>query len=352
MRGPYRLVLLLLLLGSLGLGYRSVVAIYENPALTPLVVRSSAELAAFTDRLIAAEATPERLGELVSRRLAEDPRNWVALQALADLHADRGLPLSPAYQAAWDEDSGIFAQTGACLACVWDIGTCSLSTVLICKAPILLTPVEDLRGITKAGVDYASGTEIDRLDLGLSVVGLSATALIVASGGSSATIKGGTALIRLARGMRLLSPKLTSRMTAAFTDGIRWADIPAVRSVDDIPALLRTDALAPVAGIFVDLGRTHDVLGTSQTLHLLPLIDDAADARSLARLSEALGPRTVSHVEVLGKSRLFRATVRLSDTALELTVSLLGVMASIGAAATHMIQSVIFRRLGRFARRR
>ena len=155
-----------------------------------------------------------------------------------------------------------------------------------------------------------------------------------------------------ARGMRLLSPKLTLRMTAAFTDGIRWADIPAVRSVDDIPALLRADALAPVAGIFVDLGRTHDVLGTSQTLHLLPLIDDAADARSLARLSEALGPRTVSHVEVLGKSRLFRATVRLSDTALELTVSLLGVMASIGAAATHMIQSVIFRRLGRFARRR
>jgi hypothetical protein len=122
--------------------------------------------------------------------------------------------------------------------------------------------------------------------------------------------------------------------------------------VDDLPALLRTDVLAPVGAIFADLGRTRDVLGTSQTLHLLPLVDDAADARTLARLSEALGPRTVSHLEVLGKSRLFRATVRFSDTALELTASLLGVMASIGAAATHMIQSVIFRRLGRSARRR
>ncbi|MFN3929584.1 MAG: hypothetical protein ACK4OK_08135 [Thermoflexus sp.] len=95
MLGLYRLSLLLLLLGSLGLGYKSFIAIAENPALTPLIARSSDEIAAWTDRLIAAEATPERLAELMSRRLAEAPRNWVALQALADLHAQRGFPLPP-----------------------------------------------------------------------------------------------------------------------------------------------------------------------------------------------------------------------------------------------------------------
>ncbi|WP_431300982.1 hypothetical protein [Tabrizicola sp. BL-A-41-H6] len=348
----YRLLLLFLLLGSAGLGYRSVDAILKDPALSPLVDRSKDEIVALTDKMVAAEATPERLNDLLSRRLAEQPRNWVALQALADLYAERGLTLPATYQTAWDEDSSIVAQTGACLSCAWDIGTCSLSTALLCKAPILLTPVEDLRGITKAGVDYASGTEIDRLDLGLSVVGLSATVLIAASGGTSGTVKAGTALVRLAKGMRLLTPRLTARMTAGLTDGVRWADIPAVRSLSDLPALLRADALAPVTSTVADLGRTQDAVGTAQTLHLLPLIDDAADARAVARVSEALGPRTVSRVEVLGKSRLFRATVRLSDTAIELTAGIVGLVAGLGAALAHMIQTVIFRRLRRAAPQR
>lgn len=352
MRGLYRLVILLLLLGSLGLGYRSVSAIVQDPSLSPLVDRGADEFIAAVDRLMAAEATPERLAALMSDRLAEDPLNWVALQALAEVYAERGLPLPARYQAAWEGESGILATAGACLSCVLDIRTCSLSTALLCKAPILLTPVEDLRGITKAGVDYASGDEIDRLDLGLSVVGLSATALIVASGGSSASVKGGTALVRLARGMKLLSPKLTARLTLAFTDGIRWGDVPAIRSIDDLPALLRTDVLAPAGAILSDLGRIRDAVGATHTLHLLPLVDDAADARRLARISETLGPRTVSRLEVIGKSRLFRATIRLSDTAIELVASMIGLMAAIGAAATQLLQSLILRRLKSRAQRR
>lgn len=159
MRWLYRLALLLLLLGSLFLGYRSVTEIAWNPALTPLVTRGADELAAVADRLMAERATPERLAALMSRRLSESPRNWIALEALAEVHADQGLPLPAGYQAAWDEESGMLAQSATCLSCAWDISTCSLSNALICKAPILLTPVEDLRGITKAGLDFASGGE-------------------------------------------------------------------------------------------------------------------------------------------------------------------------------------------------
>ncbi|NJM81735.1 MAG: hypothetical protein HC844_03890 [Tabrizicola sp.] len=194
-------------------------------------------------------------------------------------------------------------------------------------------------------MDYATGVEIDRLDLGLSVAGLSATALILATGGTSATLKAGTAIVRLAHGMRLLSPRLLTRLTATLTDGIRWADLPAVRSLDDLPALLRTDVLAPVSGIFADLGQTAAAIGAGRTLHLLPLIDDAPDARALARASEALGTRAVSRAEILGKSRLFRATVRLSNTGAELIVGIVGLMASLGAAIAHAIQTAAFRSL-------
>lgn len=308
-----------------------------------MVERAADEIVAATDRMVTAEATPERLTGLLATRLAENPRNWVALEAISDLYAERGFALPESYAAAWDEDSGLLVQTGDCLSCAWDISTCSLSTALLCKAPILLTPVEDLRGITKAGIDFASGAEVDRLDLGLSVVGLSATVLIAASGGTSATVKAGTALVRLARGMRLLTPRLTARLLAAFGDGIRWAALPSVRSLDDLPALVRTDALAPVATTFADLGRTRAILGTSQTLHLLPLVDDAADARALARASEALGVRTVSRVELFGKTRLFRATMRVSSTAAELTAGVVGFMATLGAAIANLIQTLGFR---------
>ncbi|MDO9641435.1 MAG: hypothetical protein Q7J44_23150 [Pseudotabrizicola sp.] len=329
---------------------RSGIQIANNPTLSPIIDRSAAELVALTDRMMAREATPARLDALITARLVETPRNWVALQALAGVAEEQGQPLPAAYAQAWEEDSGVMAMSGDCLACIWDIRTCSLSTALICKAPILLTPVEDLRGVVKAGADYSMGQPVDQLDLGLSVLGLGATAALVATGGTSATVKAGTATIRLARGMGRLSPALTTRMAAAVTDGIRWADLPKVRGTDDAVALLRADALRPLADTVTDLGRVAEAAGPVPALHLLPLVDDAVDARRLARASEALGARTVSRAEVLGKSRLLRATIRISDTAIGLIVGLVGAMMSFAMMLAGLVQTMMIRALRRAAR--
>ncbi|WP_103332550.1 hypothetical protein [Pseudotabrizicola formosa] len=342
-----RALLLFLLVGSLAMTLRSGLRIAENPTLSPVIDRSFTEIQALTDRMMAREATPERLSDLINARLEEDPRNWVALQALAEVAAEQGHPLPAAYEQAWGEDSGVMALSGDCLACIWDISTCSLSTALICKAPILLTPVEDLRGVVQAGADYSMGRPVDQLDLGLSVVGLGATAALMATGGTSATVKAGTATIRLARGMGRLSPALTTRMTGAVTDGIRWADLPKARSPQDVTALLRTDALLPLAETVTDLGRVADATGPVQALHLLPLVDDAVDARRLARASEALGTRTVSRAEVLGKSRVLRATVRISDTAIGLMTGLIGALVSLAMMVAGAVQTMVLRALRR-----
>ncbi|MDR7125963.1 hypothetical protein [Pseudotabrizicola sp. 4114] len=345
-----RTLLLFLFIGSLAMTLRSGIRIADNPALSPMIDRAADEIAALTDRMMAREATPERLAELITTRLAEAPRNWVALQALAEVAAEQGHALPPAYADAWEQDSGLLAMSGDCLACMWDIATCSLSTALICKAPILLTPVEDLRGVVKAGADYTMGQPVDQLDLGLSVVGLGATAAFVATGGTSATVKAGTATIRLARGMGRLSPRLTTRMTAAVTDGVRWADLPKVRGADDAVALLRTDTLRPLAETVTDLGRVADAAGPVPALHLLPLVDDAVDARRLARASEALGAKTVSRAEVLGKSRLLRATIRYGDTAIGLIVGLVGALMSLALMLAGAVQTMVIRALRRAAR--
>ncbi|HHX88577.1 MAG TPA: hypothetical protein GX700_02210, partial [Paracoccus sp.] len=72
-----------------------------------------------------------------------------------------------------------------------------------------------------------------------------------------------------------------------------------------------------------DLGRIAQNVGTigrktstADALVLLRHVDSAEDAARMARLADAAGPRTRRSVEVLGKSRAFRALVRLSNAAI------------------------------------
>jgi hypothetical protein len=354
MRGLARALLLVLMAASAFATWRAGLAVARDPALRPMVDAGLDQILAATDRMMAIEATPERMAGLITTRLTEDPRNWVALDALQEVMDERGIvlptDLGTAMAAARAEDDSLTAQLGGCAACAWDIAQCSLSQAFACKAPILLTPVEDLRGIVKAGVDYSAGGEVDQLDLGLSVLGLSATALVIVSGGSSGAVKAGTALVRLARGMDLLSPRLTGRLVTALRRGIDWAGLPAVRSSDDLAGLVRMDVLAPVAAIASDLGRTSDAIGPARTLHLLPMIDDAVDARGVARAAEALGPRIVGRAEVLGKARLMRATVRAGSVATELVAGIVGLATGLGMAIGGVLQTALLRGLRRMVR--
>lgn len=354
MQGLVRALLLVLIASSVFATGRAGLEVARDPLLRPMAEATADQIVAATDQLLTAEATPPRLTARIAARLTETPRNWVAIDALQELAAERAvlLPadLRDAIAAAQSTDNDVWARLGGCAACAWDIGQCGLSQALVCKAPILMTPVEDLRGIVKAGVDYSMGVEVDQLDLGLSVVGLSATVLVVASGGTSATIKAGTALVRLARGMRLLSPGLTKVLLNGIRRGIDWTALPAMRGSDDLAAVLRMDELAPIAAIADDLGRTASSAGAVRALHVLPLVDDAADARHLARAAEALGPRLVGRAEVLGKARLFRATVRVGKVATELVSGIVGMLVGLGTLVAGMIQSMLLRGLQRLVR--
>lgn len=342
MRRLARAILAVAMAGSLALTLLAAARIAAAPELRPLRDRTAAEIVAVTDRMMAAEATPERLGALITARLEEEPRNWVALTALHEVVLARGLAVDPAvlaaYDAAWEEDSGWLAVAGDCGACILDITACSLSTGLMCKAPVLFTPIEDLRGIGQAVYDYVAGEDVDEIDLGLSVVGLTATGLIVVSGGTSATIKSGAVLAKLARGMRLLSPRLTAFVADTLRVGIDWTALRQVGGLSDLPKVIRVDDLAPVADLALDLGRVYDRIGTAGTLHMVRYVDDVDQARQLARATEALGPRVVARAEVLGPTRLFRATLRTGELAWQALAGLAGLFWSLAAVFGGLVQ--------------
>ncbi|QYK43636.1 MAG: hypothetical protein KF887_17695 [Paracoccaceae bacterium] len=330
--------------------WQAAALVAADPMLAPLRAATAAEIVAATDRAMARAATPDRISALIAARLAEDPRNWVALDALAAVAAERAVPLPETFADLRAADFGMLAMADDCLACAWDIRACTLSNVLVCKGPILLTPVEDVRGLVKAGTDWMLGDEIDEVDLALSVVGLGATALVLASGGSSATLKAGAALARAARGMRVLSPALEASVIAGVRAG---ADLPALaraRSLDDVARAFRPDALAPLARLAEDAGRMRAALGTEGALHLMRLADSGAEATRVADAAVALGPRAVGRAEVLGKTRFLRATVRLVDTGWALVAGIAGLVWSVGTMLAGLAGQGAVRVLRRLAR--
>jgi hypothetical protein len=350
-----RLILLVILAGSLAGTTLTAARIASDPLLAPFVEASKDQIAATTERMLTSAATPETLSAHIANRLAEQPRNWLALDALVDLAYERKIAipsaLNAAVQTAREDDHSYYATVTSCAACAYDPAQCSLSEVMICQAPIALTPIGDIAGITRAGVAYASGSEVDQIDLALSVVGLGATAAILASSGTSGVVKAGASLAKLARKMGRLSPHLVEMALEAARTGVNWASLPAVRSLDDLTAAIRSEAFLPLTNTLTDLSRLNTATDATTALHLLPMVDDAADARRLANAADALGPKLVGRAEVLGKARLLRATLRFSETAWALGAGLVGLMLSTATLISGMIQHALLKRLRRSIKR-
>ena len=331
----------------------SFVFIATDPALNAVRAATMDEIVAATDRLLAETATPELLANKIEGRLTERPRNWIALDALTELAIDRALDLPPdlalRVSAAREEDFSLLSQAASCAICTYDAGQCSLSQVFICQAPVALTPVGDVLGVSRAGAAYARGEAIDQVDLALSVVGLGATAAVLVSGGSSGAIKAGASTLKVARQMGRLSPDLVDMAYTAAKTGVSWDRLGDVRSLADLSATLRPQALGPLTQTIIDLDRVRTATDTTTALHLLPLVGSASDARKLATLAEALGPKVVARAEILGKVRILRTTVRLTSLGWSVMLSLAGLALSLVGLASALGKSLALRHLSRAA---
>lgn len=344
-----RLLLLSLMLFSAASFWWAAERIRQDPLLRPLIERSSDEFAAALERELAKSETGPGLEARLAVLLAEDPRNWIAIDAVTELAGLQNIALSPelnlGLETAREEDSGYLATAGACVMCFWDASSCSLSQALLCNAPVQMTPIGDLAGLSKAGISYVSGAEIDQLDLALSAIGLGATAAALSTGGTSLSVKAGAGLLKMARKMALIPPRLLNFLTDTARRGLRWDELARIDSLTDPARLLRPEVIRPAADLASDLGRISGRLAPSETLHLLRYIDGPGDARRLANASETLGRKALGTLEVIGKSRFMRAALRFGDEALALAAGLAGLLVSLASAIGAGLQSVLARGL-------
>lgn len=304
-------------MGGTALGTGAV--LMQSPFTSPLVERSASDARLALERAVARSVTPEWLAGEMQEALAAADRDRVAmLVSLADDYA-LALP-APLHEqiAAFEASQGGMLRSAAdCIVCAYDILSCpSLTLIASCGVPVELTPLGDINALRRAAVASLSGEEPDQMEVGLALVGLGATGLVLISGGSTVTVKAGATMLRLARRLGTLTP--------AFIGSLRISDIPFVwaRLPDFAVGRLPLSAVTDTARLS-DLGRVAQNVGTigrntstADALVLLRHVDSAEDAARMARLSAAAGPNTRRSVEVLGRTRAFRALTRLSNVAI------------------------------------
>ena len=345
LRQAARTALSLILMGSLALAGWSLWQVRQNPALRPLVDRGAAQIVAATDRWLATHATAPAVEARLDGLLADDKRNWLAIKAVEGVAANQRLTLSVGYGGrrakAWASDSGWLTRSGDCLSCAVNAANCDLSGILICQAPMVLTPLGDLAGVGIESFHWVVGSDVDQLNLAFSAVGLGAEAALALTGGSSALVKGGASIGKLALKMKLLSPRLTGLLLEAARRGIDWQRLPWFPGPDDLRAAIQPEVIRPVVAVASDIGRIGGKLSVPETLHLLRYVDDAAEARALANAAEALGPKTVGRLELMGKSRFLRATLRASDSLLALGWGFLGLIWALPSLVAGAVQHAV-----------
>lgn len=262
----------------------------------------------------------------------------------------QGIMPTPGQQEAIDalleDHNGVLARTRDCAICIADIEDCpSLRHMAICAIPFELTPGGDINALRRAAVDYSLGDDVDRLELALALVGLGATGLAFATGGSSLTIKGGATILRISNRLGSLTPALLSQLRMLADIPVRGSAIPGylrgTRSLDDVTDTARLAALGAVA---IDLGRIAEKSSLSDTVLLLRHADTTEDVARLARLAEVTGQETRRVVDVIGPGRAMRATIRLSD-------AVIGAAIALWLAAGQLLISVGSLLSGRLVRR-
>jgi hypothetical protein len=290
----------------------TVWALSTNPLARPFVDRTANDLRIALERKVSRAATSDWIeGALAD---AVTTRDVDRARMLMDLSADLNRPVDTrSAEAMIDARSGWITMAADCAACMADVSTCpTLTQVAACAVPFEMSPLGDLNALRRAGVAWVGDRPVDELDAGLALVGLAATGAIVVSGGSSVTIKAGTGLLRLARRMGSVTPDLARMLRLP----VRWSRVDEVMTgVARLEDAIDAPALARIQSLAGDLGRVATATSPAEALRLARFVDTPEDAAKLARVAEAAGPRTTRSFAVLGKTRVFRATVRLGRMA-------------------------------------
>lgn len=332
----------------------------SNPYVSLFVEVSSDELRQRLERSLLIFAEQSAVEAKLHKALEQTPADWILIDLLIEYSDEQNWTLDPQLIAVInqrdDEERSYWAAAQDCWVCVNDAQACPLSLAQICNVVTELTPVGDVRSLIVEYEHWQNNQEVDQLNVGLSVVGLGATALAVGTGGSSLTVKAGAGFLKAAKNAKRLNNKLT-RFIMRTVDGLvdfskipkGWASNPRLLKQAIDPKKYRELSL-----LSSGLGDMLGSVGITRSFKYINKIDNANDAAKIGRLTKVGKSKALVALEMMGKSRLFKQMSKYSKhakyllaTAFSLLFSILGIFSSaIGAVLQRFILRFIKRRAG------
>lgn len=347
----------LALLVSLSISIWRFYNLWHDPAFSMLVDASSKRIESRLNKMAAAGITQPAFDKKMNALLNAEPRNWVAIEAVEEAAADQGLSqpqdIITKRGEAYDEDHGWMVTSGKCAACAWNWQYCEMSAILLCRAPIEMTPIADVLTIIDESGNYVMGKDIDTVGLVLATVGTGAEVLAVVSGGSTLLVKAGATTLKAGIKLGKVSDKLLSSIKKTGMSAFDWSMIAKTTPSSfftDIRKTIRPQKLRPLMSLADSTGQLNSSLGMIKTLHVLRFVDNAKEARQLARAVKAGGSKTVGRLEFLGKSKVLRATLRYAKKFVYMCALIASLSLAIIALLGHLVFSLVMKRIRCFSR--
>jgi len=178
--------------------------------------------------------------------------------------------------------------------------------------------------------------------------------MTLTTAGSSYTVKIGASLLKTGRKMGAVSRPLARAILKAGNRAVDWKllkNSPLSALPRNLRRAIRPKALRPLKGFMGNVLSMRDDIGTLSTFHLLRNVENFDEARKLARFTKAVKKRAVGYMETLGKSRIFRATLRYADEAVAFIAWIGGFAAALILFIQNVAVSSLIRRLRRHLRR-
>lgn len=290
----------------------SVLTLAQSPFAAPYRDRTEAELKIALERALEPEMTAQRLAQRIGEALDAGEKDEAT--ALSRMAKARSVALPAETLADLEAAENASGGAAACLACAWNPGNCAdFSQVAACNLPAELTPLGDANAIRRGVQDWLAGEEVDRIDLSLGIIGLTATGAILVTAGSSTSVKVGATGLRVARRAGALTPALGDEVASLAARAIDWDALGSVALRRASAKTLLTPAGGRLAGMAADVGRIGARTDAGDTLALLRYADTSDELATVARVTEAAGSETRGVFALLGKARVVAATKTLTE---------------------------------------
>jgi len=272
------------------------------------------------------EELDHRVGAALDRNDVDDATTY------ADVARYMNKPLTPTTQKRLDDaltTTATIARNAGQFATGFVTGEGTSAAGLAGAVASDVTVVGDVRDIASEGGKMLAGQDYSELILGLSVIGVAATAATVATGGGGVVAKAGVSLLKVAKRAGTLTAEFGRELTRLVGRAVNTPELARVlrstnlrdlRATEEaITSYARSVKKAEIFPVLGRLGTMSSNAGPAETVRLMRYVHSTGELEDVTAMTGKFGKKTRGVIELTGKAslRAFRTSLNVIEFIIE-----------------------------------